>query len=252
MNSFLWSDLKREFMEQELLDGNLISVVLPTCGRSGKFACALESVFNQLNKNWELVVVNDGEIAVEKYFPEEKKILYMQNSSQIGAAASRNKGILASKGSYIAYLDDDDEWLPDHLSVPFEILHEYDFIYSGTRVRNGSSTIPWYNKTFSYKRLAKTNFITTPSVIHKKSLLLRSGLWNERLECLQDWDLWCRMLLRTDKIFFREKQTVIINRSRNSITSRSVSGKTRKRNTLHIQLRYYFPLIIKHMIKGRR
>jgi len=231
---------------------NLISVVLPTSGRSEEFSRALQSVLNQLNENWELIVVNDGKIAVDKYFPEGEKILYMINDSKIGAAASRNKGILASKGNYIAYLDDDDEWLPDHLSVPFEIFQEYDFIYSGTRVRNGSSTFPWYNKTFSYKRLAKTNFITTPSVIHKKSLLLRSGLWNERLECLQDWDLWCRMLLRTDKIFFREKQTVIISRSWNSITTRSMRGKLRKRNIFYIQLRYYFPLILKHLFKGKR
>jgi glycosyltransferase involved in cell wall biosynthesis len=239
-------------MKKESQNENLISVVLPTCGRWRTFVCAIQSVFNQLNENWELIVVNDVEVAVEKYFPEGKKIRYMQNSSRIGAAASRNKGILASKGSYIAYLDDDDEWLPDHLSVPFEILQKYDFIYSGTRVRNGSSTFPWYNKTFSYKRLAKTNFITTPSVIHKKSLLLRSGLWNERLECLQDWDLWCRMLLRTDKIFFREKQTVIISRSWNSITTRSMRGKLRKRNIFYIQLRYYFPLILKHLFKGKR
>jgi glycosyltransferase involved in cell wall biosynthesis len=239
-------------MKKDLPDGYFISVVLPTSGRSGQFVCALESVFNQLNENWELVVVNDGEITVEKYFPEGKKIHYIRNNSKIGAAASRNKGILASKGRYIAYLDDDDEWLPDHLSIPFEILSEYDFIYTGTRVRNSSTTVPWYNSTFSYKRLAKTNFITTPSVIHKKSLLIRSGMWNEQLECLQDWDLWCRMLLRTDKVFFREKQTVIINRSPNSITSRSMTGKLRKQTAFHIQLRYYFPLMIKHLIKGRR
>ncbi len=239
-------------MIKDPLDGNLISVVLPTSGRSGQFACALESVFNQLNENWELVVVNDGEIAVEKYFPKRKKIHYLKNNSKIGAAASRNKGILASKGRYIAYLDDDDEWLPDHLSIPFETLDEYDFIYSGTCIRNNSTTVPWYNSAFSYKRLAKTNFITTPSVIHKKSLLVRSGMWNERLECLQDWDLWCRILLRTDRILFREKQTVIIKSSSNSITSRSMSGNIRKRTAFHIKRRYYFPLMIKHLIKGRR
>jgi glycosyltransferase involved in cell wall biosynthesis len=239
-------------MKNDPSDENVISVVLPTAGRSEKFSCALKSVFSQLNQNLELIVINDGEIAVEQYFPEGKKIHYIRNISRIGAAASRNKGILASKGRYIAYLDDDDEWLPDHLSLSFETLDEYDFVYSGTRIRNSSMTVPWYNSSFSYKRLAKTNYITTPSVIHRKSLLARSGMWNERLECLQDWDLWCRMLLRTDKIFFREKQTVIINRSPNSITSRSMSGKLRKRTAFHIQLRYYFPLMIKHLIKGRR
>jgi glycosyltransferase involved in cell wall biosynthesis len=228
----------------------LISIILPTLGREIQFKNALQSILNQENSNWELIVVNDGEVDLEKYIPLSKKIVYIKNTSNLGAAASRNVGIHISKGNYIAYLDDDDEWLPYHLSISQEILNKYDFIYSGARLKKNNEILPWFNERFSYRKLAERNFIPTPCVIHKRELIEKAGYWNEGLKCLQDWDMWCRMLLMTDKIFYRDNVTVIINYSENSITSKSVNDHFRKKTIMYIKLKYYAKLLIKNAVKG--
>ena len=233
------------------MKNNRISVVLPTFGRDELFKNALHSILNQENSNWELIIINDGNVNVKQYIPLRKNIIYIKNASHMGAAASRNIGIRASSNDFIAYIDDDDEWLPNHLTLSSDLLNDYDFIYSGTQLRKRNEIIQWYNEDFSYRKLAERNIITTPSVIHKKKLLNASGFWDERLKCLQDWDMWCRMLLKTDRIYHREDVTVIINSTDYSITTLSANTKLRKRTTAYIKYHYYFPLLWKHLRKGR-
>jgi len=233
------------------MSNGLISIILPTYNRKLQFNKALQSVLTQEYENWELIVINDGKEDIGQYIPSDKRIRYIKNHSNLGAPASRNIGIKASTGCIIAYLDDDDEWLSNHLSMSSDIFKKYDFIYSGTKVRKGNQIISWYNEGFSYKKLAERNFITTPSVMHRKSILNKSGYWNERLKCLQDWDLWCRIALRTDRIFYRNDVTVIINWSVSSITSMSTDNNIRKKVISYIKLKYYFPLLLKHIFKGK-
>ncbi|MGQ9720642.1 MAG: glycosyltransferase family 2 protein [Candidatus Jordarchaeum sp.] len=228
----------------------LISIILPTCGREIQFKNALQSILNQENDNWELIIVNDGEMDLKKYIPPFRNIVYIKNTYNLGAAASRNVGINVSNGNYIAYLDDDDEWLPNHLSISPEILKSYDFIYSRTRLKKDDGTLPWYGGRFSYKKLAERNFIPTPSVIHKRDLIKKVGYWNEDLKCLQDWDMWCRMLLKTDKIFYRDDITVLVGYSENSITSRSVNDRIRKKTIMYIKVKYYAKLLIRSAVRG--
>lgn len=231
----------------------LFSVILPTYDRKEYFVKALNSILNQKNEHWELLIINDGNINLKDVIPRDKRINYIENNKNLGASASRNIGIKLSKGEYIAYLDDDDEWLPDHLSISKEILFNHDFIYSGSYINKNGVLNLWYNEKFSYKRLAKTNFIPTPTVIHKKNLVYKAGLWNEHLKCLQDWDLWCRMLIKTkkSKIYHRDDITVIINWGHESITTTSVIENIRKKTIFHIKLKYYLPLILKDLMEKK-
>jgi len=233
------------------MKNNLISIILPTYGRDIQFKNAFQSIINQYNTNWELIIINDGDIDIKKYIPSIKNITYIKNTVNQGAPASRNIGIRASKGDLIAYLDDDDEWLPNHLSIPPNVLNNYDFIYSGAQMRKGEKIVPWFNETFSFRKLAERNFIPTPSVLHRKELITKVGYWNEKLKCLQDWDIWCRMLLRTNKIFHRDDVTVQITCSDSSITCLTANRHIRKKTILYIKLKYYLPLLTKSLFKGK-
>ena len=101
-----------------------ISVVVPTCGRHALLARALSSVLGQSYQNWECAVVNDAPAArptIDALLLElnDSRITAYHNEVNQGAAAARNVGILHTTGRYLAFLDDDDYWLPDHLSGIF-------------------------------------------------------------------------------------------------------------------------------------
>ena len=94
----------------------LVSVIIPTYNRKDNLIEAIESVFAQTYPNYEVIVVDDGSSdgTKEKLQEIRKKLVYIhQNNS--GVSTARNKGILSSKGDYIALLDSDDLFMPHHI-----------------------------------------------------------------------------------------------------------------------------------------
>lgn len=225
----------------------LFSIILPTYNRVKGLQTALKSVFAQENQNWELIIVNDGKMDLQRYVKNDKRIVCLKNKINLGPSTCRNKGLQYANGRFIAYLDDDDEWMPHHLTLSEEILKSYDFIYSGALCRKEGKLIPWYNEEFSFRKLAERNFITTSVVMHKKTLIDKTGVWNEKLKCLLDWEMWCRMLLKTNSIYHRDEITVIYGWSQDSVTLRSAKFNIRKRTKFYIQRRYYIPLMLKQI-----
>lgn len=118
----------------------LVTCVIPTRNRALLLSRALESVARQSYPNLALIVVDDastdGTVDVVQGFAErlgEEKVRYIRNSRPRGAAGSRNIGIRAADGPYVAFLDDDDEWLPDKVEAQMSHVSEYPLV--GTRIR---------------------------------------------------------------------------------------------------------------------
>ncbi len=89
---------------------------------------AIASVLNQREKDWELIIVNDGSVdntgkVLEKYKDHPK--IRIMTQSNLGVSAARNNGITASTGSYIAFLDADDVWHENHLEVMRDLTERY-------------------------------------------------------------------------------------------------------------------------------
>lgn len=102
------------------------TVIIPTYNRCGVLGRAMESVLNQKFEAFELIVVDDGSTdatknAVLNY--TDARIIYMKRTNG-GISAARNTGIAAARGSWITFLDDDDEALPEWLSTFDELLTE--------------------------------------------------------------------------------------------------------------------------------
>ena len=106
----------------------LVSVIIPTYKRSDTLIRAIESVFSQTYKNIELIVVDDNadfpEVRKEnlRNISEYSKIVFIQNKTNLGGGLSRNAGIDAASGDYIAFLDDDDEYLPEKIEKQMNLI----------------------------------------------------------------------------------------------------------------------------------
>ena len=105
---------------------SLVSVIIPAHNREAYLPTAIDSVLAQTFSDWELLVVDDGsedstpKIAQE-YARQDSRIHYLRHSPRRGAQAARNAGIRASGGRWIAFLDSDDQWLPDSLEVRLQL-----------------------------------------------------------------------------------------------------------------------------------
>src|SRR3990172_7910744 len=103
------------------------SIIIPTYNRPGLVRRALKSVYVQSFKNYEVLVINDGSnadyssVEQEASHLEKLRYFYKENS---GPSTTRNHGIDNAKGKFICFLDDDDEYLEDHLLVLHRLIEK--------------------------------------------------------------------------------------------------------------------------------
>ncbi len=104
----------------------LVSIILPTYNRADAIVRAIASVRAQTLADWELIVVDDGStdatVALVEGSDPRLKLIRQDNQ---GTAGARNTGLRACSGSYIAFLDSDDEWLPHHLELCVRFLEAH-------------------------------------------------------------------------------------------------------------------------------
>ena len=101
-----------------------VSVIIPCYNDALTLARAIDSVINQTYSNIEMVVVNDCSpqtALIEKCLSEYPQVRYLRNSENVGLAATRNNGLAIAKGELVAFLDADDEYLPDKIKLQVEI-----------------------------------------------------------------------------------------------------------------------------------
>ncbi len=181
-----------------------VSVIIPSFNRANKIQRAIESVLDQTYKDFELIVVDDASTdetpEVVNRFNDER-IRYHRNDSNLGGAASRNVGIKISKNDFIAFLDDDDEWLPTKLEKQVNMLKEADSSYCG--VYTGLEKIldgQVISKKISRKEgelfddLLRENIIGSTSVVLlKKGHVIEVGSFTEGLPASQELELYLRL-----------------------------------------------------------
>jgi glycosyltransferase involved in cell wall biosynthesis len=147
-------------------------------------------------------VVDDGstddtEGLICRQFPD---VRYLQQENR-GVAAARNRGIREAKGEWLAFLDSDDEWLPDKLERQLDALRdEPEFLLCHTNetwIRRGNRVNPMKKHTKSggyiFRKCLPLCVISPSSVLIHGGLFERVGLFDESLPACEDYDLWLRI-----------------------------------------------------------
>ena len=104
-----------------------ISVVVPTHNRAHLIERAIKSILAQTYQNLEIIILDDrstDNIAEVVAGFGDQRIKFVRNKENLGGGGSRNVGIRASKSEYVAFLDDDDEWLPTKFEKQVKLFYE--------------------------------------------------------------------------------------------------------------------------------
>lgn len=114
----------------------LVSIIMPSYNTSNYIADSIRSVQAQTYTNWELILVDDcssdNTDEVVETFLTDKRIIYIKNEQNSGAAESRNRALRKAKGKWIAFLDSDDLWMPEKLSKQILFMERNHCFFSYT------------------------------------------------------------------------------------------------------------------------
>lgn len=187
-----WPILDYERREDPRLDhlfhGPLVSVVIPTYNRAALLDQAIASVQAQNWINTEIIVVGDG-------CPDLKEkagatTINLNKNYGSGGAVPRNHGIALARGHYIAYLDDDNRWLEDHLSSLVVALQKKE-----RRWGFSSMLVDYFGRPVPIRfSEPRRGGIDTSCVMHERSLIAEVGWWKDRAEAgyAHDWEFFSR------------------------------------------------------------
>lgn len=189
-------------MSKTIKKNPLVTVIIPTYNRGWILKEAIESVLSQDFGDFELIVVDDGStdntMEILDGYDRDIAVLRQENH---GVSAARNAGIAFASGQFIAFLDSDDMWLPGKLASQIDFFNSNpDALICQTQelwVRNGKRVNPKRrHKKFSgmiFKQSLPLCIVSPSAVMLKKSLLDKTGLFDESLPACEDYDLWLRI-----------------------------------------------------------
>lgn len=184
----------------------LVSVIMPSYNSSAYIEEAIKSVQKQSYKHWELWVIDDfsedhTKERVENLMILDQRIKLLSNNSNLGAGASRNKGIEAANGDYIAFLDSDDLWISKKLEVQIDFMQQHDLVFTfssykliaetGEETGNMVEALP----VLTYHKLLKSNYVGNLTGIYRADKL--GKIYSPILRKRQDWALWLKILNKT-------------------------------------------------------
>ena len=183
----------------------LVSIIMPSYNSEKTIALSIESVLKQTYINWELIITDDKSTdetiaIIDEYVKKYKRIYLFKNDKNIGAGGSRNRSIIEAKGKYIAFLDSDDLWLNNKLSIQVDYMLRNNVALSYT----------WYQKfsdecdgglvqpklTVTYKQLLYSNIIGCLTAVYDAEMLGKRYM--PLIRKRQDMGLWLNILSDID------------------------------------------------------
>ena len=194
-----------------------ISVVIPTLNRINTLQRAVDSVINQTYKPAEIIIVDNGSSdGTLKFLREQYPKITTLTENKIGVSSARNKGIKKSINQWIALLDSDDAWHPRKLEIQTSMLDsalkEYNLIHTDEvwfRNNKHMNQMKKHKKQGGYifERCLSLCCISPSSVLFKKNILDKVGLFDESLPVCEDYDMWLKICSSEEVLFAQDKLT---------------------------------------------
>ncbi|ENA3446249.1 glycosyltransferase family 2 protein [Yersinia enterocolitica] len=172
-----------------------ISVIIPCYNAEKTIISAIESVIDQTYPTFEIICVDDcsTDNTVELIKCKFSNVIVMENRVNSGPAKSRNRGMEAASGDFIAFLDSDDVWYPNKISVQIGYLIDFNLVCIGSPFTINNIEKPnVHNYSFRFltlRDLCVSNKLPTPSVVIKNMGLM----FDDKMRYAEDYDLWLRI-----------------------------------------------------------
>lgn len=187
----------------------LVSAIVTTYNRElSILKRAIESILNQNYKNLEIIIVNDAPDnnklceQIQTYIDSinDNRITYIKHDKNYGACRARNTGIQNAKGDFIAFLDDDDEWLPQKIYEQLSLFTDesigmvYCYYYNIGCNEKKEKIEPSSKSGSLFNELLCENCVGGTSMpLIRKKVFDFVGLFDENLLSSQDYDMWLRI-----------------------------------------------------------
>jgi glycosyltransferase involved in cell wall biosynthesis len=201
-----------------------VSVVIPAYNRAATIAAAIESVLRQTWGDFELIVVDDASTDGTRAAAAEvqdPRVRLIANPRNMGAAAARNAGVAEARGTWVAFQDSDDEWLPGKLEKQMaRLAANPDFVgaYCGLLTVGGLDARPGERTALRYvpdpsvkpaegdilEPLLERNMISTQTLVVRRDVFEELGGFDATLPAIEDWDFALRLAHRGPIAFVDE------------------------------------------------
>ena len=181
-----------------------VSVVVPAYNAASTIGPALESVFRQSVRDFEVIVVDDGSTdatrGVLAGYGERIRVLTKVNEGK--PAAARNLGVRAAQGELVAFLDSDDWWREDKLERQVALFDErpnVGLVYTADATVDADGKVLSVNpcppeaRGRIYELLTVRNVMVGSSVMARREAIVQAGGFDEGLTSIENWDLWIRI-----------------------------------------------------------
>lgn len=196
-----------------------VSVVIPFYNRPEKTIAAVKSVQNQSYKNIEIILVDDCSTDnmsdLQRLIKNSKNIKLISCPKNSGPAVARNLGIRSSTGEYIAFLDNDDEFLPNKLEVQLGAMAKYNRNFSYTSYIKREQDVETVKcdpglTGIVVPRIISNCSIATPTVVVRRDILLSGRmLFNESIRIGEDTCLWLEIAKCFEMLLVEAPLTIV-------------------------------------------
>lgn len=184
----------------------LVSVIMPAFNAAGYIEAAVNSVISQSHSNWELFIIDDASSdktfqIIKALSKADPRIKISHNNENCGAGVSRNKGIKAARGDYIAFLDADDLWKPKKLEIQLEIMQEQTAAVCFSSYEqidekgNSRHEIIEALPVLTYKKLLKSNYLGNLTGMYDVRKI--GKIYAPNIRKRQDWALWLEAIKKS-------------------------------------------------------
>jgi glycosyltransferase involved in cell wall biosynthesis len=231
----------------------LISIVLPTYNGERYIRQSIESIFQQTERNWELIIVDDCSTEgttsiIHEYQKKDHRIKVITNGKNEGLPRALNIGFQNVLGEYFTWTSDDNLYKPEALYVMSEyLLHnaDIDLVFCDSDVVNENLELIRDKKYVTDNRVL--NLVNCNNIgacfMYKKTIADSIGIYDENMFCAEDYDYWCRIAI-AGKINFLPRNLYVYREHTNSLTI--TKGNEAVKKTKIVQNKYAIPLMLKY------
>jgi teichuronic acid biosynthesis glycosyltransferase TuaG len=218
----------------------LISIIMPAYNAENTIQLAISSVINQSFADWELLVVNDcstdkTDEILRSFAKTDARIIVIENKDNQGVSMSRHNGVVASKGTWIAFLDSDDVWREDKLEKQLAVQKKTNasLLFTGSAfMDNNGDPIDYYlhaPERLTYHDLLKQNLLSNSSSLVKAELIKKYESIGDQMH--EDYATWLKIMRTGIDAYGVDEPLLIYRLSSGSKSSNKIKAAKMNWNT---------------------